>query len=113
MKTKNVKNKTITLRLTEELDAELSFKSSLLNLDRSEFLRQAITNTVISAKLDTKELATLIASLNKIGNDISQMASVLNISNIEGTLEDIDYENLLNQLILIRELLRGLSCLEK
>lgn len=113
MKTKNVKNKMITLRLTEELDAELSFKSSLLKIDRSEFLRQSITNTVISAKLDTKELAALIESLNKIGNDISQIASVLNVANIEETLEDIGYENLLNQLILIRAQLRELSCLEK
>ena len=113
MNTKNVKSKTISLRITEELFAELSFKSSLLNIDNSDFLRQSITNTTINAKLDTKEIAELIASLNKIGNNINQIAHVLNVSNLEESLSDIDYENQLNQLILIREQLRGLSCLQK
>lgn len=113
MNTKSVKNKAISLRLTEALFSELSFKSSLLNIDNSDFLRQCITNTIISTKLDTKELAALIASSNKIGHDISQMAEVLNVSNLEDSLEDVEYENLLNQLILIREQLRELSCLQK
>ena len=113
MNTKNAKNRTISLRLTEALFTELSFKSSLLNIDNSNFLRQCITNTAINAKLDTKEVAELIASLNKIGHDISKIATVLNVSNLEDGLEDIEYENLLNQLILIREQLRELSCLEK
>ncbi len=113
MNTKSVKNKTISLRLTEALFTELSFKSSLLNIDNSDFLRQCITNTVINAKLDTKELASLISALTKIGHDISKIATVLNVSNFEDSLEDIEYENLLNQLILIREQLRELSCLQK
>ncbi len=113
MNTKSVKNKTISLRLTESLFTELSFKSSLLNIDNSDFLRQCITNTVINAKLDTKELASLISALTKIGHDISKIATVLNVSNFEDSLEDIEYENLLNQLILIREQLRELSCLQK
>ncbi len=113
MNTKSVKNKTISLRLTEALFTELSFKSSLLNIDNSDFLRQCITNTVINAKLDTKELASLISALTKIGHDISKIATVLNVSNLEDSLEDIEYENLLNQLILIREQLRELSCLQK
>ena len=113
MNTKSVKNKTISLRLTEALFTELSFKSSLLNIDNSDFLRQCITNTVINAKLDTKELASLISALTKIGHDISKIATVLNVSNLEDNLEDIEYENLLNQLILIREQLRELLCLQK
>lgn len=113
MKIKNVKNKSITLRLTDALFAELCYKSSLLKMDNSDFLRQTISNTNISAKLDTKELAALIAILNKIGNDIGEIAGVLNRANIEKALEDIDYENLLDQLILIREQLRKLSCLQK
>ncbi len=113
MNTKSVKNKTISLRLTEALFTELSFKSSLLNIDNSDFLRQCITNTVINAKLDTKELASLISTLTKIGHDISKIATVLNVSNLEDSLEDIEYENLLNQLILIREQLRELLCLQK
>ncbi len=113
MNTKSIKNRTISLRLTEVLFAELSFKSTLQNIDNSDFLRQCISNTAITAKTDTKELAALIASLNKIGHNISQIAEVLNVSNLKDNLEDIDYENQLNQLILIREQLRKLSCLQK
>ena len=111
MKTKNAKKKSISLRLTEELFDELSFKSELLHISNSDFLRRAIINTVISAKLDTKELASLISTLNKISQDISQISEVLNVSNLEDSLLDVDYENLLNQLILIREQLRELSCM--
>ncbi len=111
MKTKNAKKKSISLRLTEELFDELSFKSELLHISNSDFLRRAVINTAISAKLDTKELTSLISTLNKISQDISQISEVLNVSNLEDSLLDVDYENLLNQLILMREQLRELSCM--
>ena len=43
----------------------------------------------------------VISQIAKIGNNLNQLAKVLNISNLEENLNDFDYENLIHKLSII------------
>jgi len=46
-------------------------------------------------------ISNLIASLNHIGNNINQIAHILNIANVNNNLSEVDYETIINNLAVI------------
>ena len=97
-----MKSKVINFRLTKELNNVLILKSSEANMTTSDFLRSAIIDARIQINRD-KNIAKKISAINQIGNNINQIARTLNIANAGDFLSDLNYENILNELIIIEE----------
>lgn len=103
--------KLITLRISEELDNMLTLKSAAANKNRSDYLRDSISKSNIS--IDTsKDIRLMLGSVNKIGNNINQIAHNLNIANNSNKLDDVNYNNILDKLTIIeyqlKEILKGI-----
>lgn len=105
-----MKDKTITIRLSDELYNMLQIKASASNMNTSDYIRTSINDSDI--KVDNrKDIGKLIGSVNKVGNNINQIAHNLNIANSSNKLDDINYNNILDKLTIIeyqlKEVLRG------
>lgn len=104
---------TISFRAPVELEQLLIVRASSLGIDKSEFLRNAITNTTLNYKRNDKDLKTASARLKKIGNNINQIAHVLNIANKNGELGDVEYDKLndllLDYWLVMEDILNGLN----
>lgn len=105
-----MKDKTITIRLSDELYNMLQIKASASNMNTSDYIRTSINESDI--KVDNrKDIGKLIGSINKVGNNINQIAHNLNIANNSNKLDDINYNNILDKLTIIeyqlKEVLKG------
>ena len=102
-----MKDKMCRFRLSPELDDLLKLKSEKANLNASEFLRKFIesSNVVVKAnnKKDLKELICnkAIWNINKIGTNINQLSHSLNYSIQMEKLDNYNYSNLINKLVII------------
>lgn len=97
-----MKEKSISFRLSDELFMELEFKAKSCNLKPSEYLRQSISNIHIKEN-NSKDVQLVLGSINRIGNNINQIAKVLNIANNSNKLSDINYDNIIDKLVIIEE----------
>lgn len=95
-----MKDTQINFRLSGELFNILNLKAKATNRTNSDYIRSLIANTEISIN-EEKEIVRLISSINHIGNNINQIARTLNKANLSNKLSDIEYEKLLNRLIII------------
>lgn len=100
------KKKTISLRLTNELYNLLQFKAAS-KISASDYIRQSITQSDIKVN-NSKDIFALIGSVNKVGNNINQIAHTLNIANKNNNLNDIDYNNIIDSLLLIEYQLKDI-----
>lgn len=104
-----MKDKVVTLRLTDELNNMLEFKAVSAGMTKSDYLRNFINGSNVSFN-DSKDIAKLLAGINKVGNNLNQIAHVLNIANKSDNLNDIDYDIIKDDLLIIKhqmnELLR-------
>ncbi len=103
-----MKDYAIKVRLSEELFTEILIKAKSLNMTNSEFIRSTIINAEVSYKTNAKDYGYLIGSINKIGNNINQIAHNLNIARNEKTFGDTDFDDILNQLIIINSNIKSL-----
>jgi len=95
-----MKDKTISFKATNEFYNMLQFKSKASNMKPSDFIRHSINESNI--KIDnSKDIGKLIGSVNKVGNNINQIAYNLNIANNKDKLDDINYNNILDKLTII------------
>lgn len=95
-----MKNTKITIRLDETTHEILINKANESNRNISEFLRNAILTTQISVN-NTKDTGLLIGAINRVGNNINQIAHNLNIAKQNNNLNNVDYETIINQLYII------------
>ncbi len=102
-----MKEKTISLRLTNELYNLLQFKAAASKISASDYIRQSITQSDIKVN-NSKDIFALIGSVNKVGNNINQIAHTLNIANKNNNLNDIDYNNIIDSLLLIEYQLKDI-----
>jgi len=94
--------------MSNELFNLLTLKSKAVGKSNSEFIREAIQETEVKQS-NEKDKSKLIASLNHIGNNINQMQKSLNIAKLQNKLEDTDYKDLLNSLVIIQRYLKDIS----
>ena len=78
----------------------LQLKSKASNMTASNYIRTSINNSKIKVD-DSKDIGKLIGAINKVGNNINQIAYTLNKANNSNRLNDIDYNNILDKLIII------------
>ena len=93
-------NKQINLKMSDELYNMIVFKARANNMNVSEFIRTSVKKADIKYN-DSKDISNLIASLNHIGNNINQIAHILNIANVNNNLSEVDYETIINNLAVI------------
>jgi len=100
-------NKTVIVRLTEEDYDKFLSNVMLSGYTRSEFLRNAIlgNKTKIVAKNDA---TNLLYHLNKIGNNINQLAYRANLDNLENKISEETYRSILKSLSIIQNKLNSL-----
>ena len=102
-----MKDKRVNIRLSNELYNMLTFKAIAAKKSNSEYIRQSIITSDI--KVDySRDVHRLIVSLNSIGNNVNQLAHNLNIANMSDKLDDINYNKLLDRLIIIEYKLKDL-----
>lgn len=103
-----MKKNFVGVKLTDELYAEILIKSQSLNMTISDYIRGTIVNTELNYRTSEKDFGYLIGAINKIGNNINQIARNLNIARNEQSLNQADYEDLMNQLIIINSEVKNL-----
>lgn len=82
-----------------EID-ELEKKCDELKITKTDFIATLIFDTKIK-KNESKEKVNYLGAINKIGNNLNQAVRLLHTKNLDNNLKDYDYEQLLNQLIII------------
>jgi hypothetical protein len=90
----------VEVRMSEELKNMLKFKSVGANKNLSDYIRDSITQSEIKFN-DAKDVSQVISSINKIGNNLNQIAHILNIANKSDSLSDINYNELKDELLII------------
>jgi predicted transcriptional regulator len=97
-----MKDKIISIRLSEAEYRRAVTLAAAANKKVSEVYREAVNHADVKFN-DAKDFAGLIAALNHIGNNINQIARVLNTANKKGELDAVDYDDLKNSLLIIAE----------
>ena len=95
-----MKNKIVSVRLSEAEYQRAALQAEAANKKVSELFREAVNDSEIQFN-DAKDFASLIASLNWIGNNVNQIAKVLNTANKQGSLSDVDYSDIKDTLYII------------
>jgi hypothetical protein len=99
-----MKNRRVTIKLTDIEFNTLTLKASALGLNKSQYLVNAINNKDKISNIETDNYK-ILGSVNKIGNNLNQIAKNLNIANKSFNLNDYDYDLLIDKLTIIEYLL--------
>ena len=90
----------ISFRFDEEIIKTLDLKSKAVNMNRTEYITKAIIDSDIQVD-NSRDIGRVIGSINKIGNNINQIAKNLNVARNENKLNEVDYNNILDRLIAV------------
>lgn len=97
-----MKDKRLEIRLTSELYNTLLIKSKASNITISNYIRNTITNSDLKVD-NSKNIGKLIGSVNSVGNNLNQIAHNLNKANNSNKLNNVNYDSILNKLIIIEQ----------
>ena len=92
--------KQIAVRLDEETLQKLHELQNKTGLTQSELFRQFITKGKVTCKkkYSDEDILFLISAINKVGNNLNQIALKLNIAHKKNELGEIEYDKILNKL---------------
>lgn len=97
----------VNFRFTKTEIDELEKKCDELKITKTDFISTLIFDTKI--KKDTsKDSLKYLNAINKIGNNINQIARLLNSKNLKNEIADDDYSNLLDKLIIVESNLQNI-----
>jgi len=102
--------KRVTIRLDDKLIEKINKRANELNITTSDYIRQAIELSFGKGDCIKQkgELPLLILTLNRLGNNLNQIARTLNYAKKADKLNEVNYDKLLNELIAIRQFLKDL-----
>ncbi|MFW2528548.1 plasmid mobilization protein [Aliarcobacter butzleri] len=95
-----MKDKEFKFRLSDELFKILNIKSSSANTTNSDYIRSLIIRNEVKYN-NNKNILNLIASINKIGNNVNQIAKGLNYAKKTKTIKDFDFAKMQENLLII------------
>ncbi len=95
-----MKDKQINLRLSDELFKILNIKSSSANTTNSDYIRSLIIANEVKYN-NSKNILELIGAINKIGNNVNQIAKGLNYAKKTKTIKDFDFKAMQENLLII------------
>ena len=105
------KQKQIAVRLDEETLQKLHELQDKTGLTQSELFRQFITKGKVTCKkkkYSDEDILFLISAINKVGNNLNQIALKLNIAHKRNELGEVEYDKILNELAGINYYLKQL-----
>ena len=104
---KENKEKQINLRLTLSEFEQLEEIALSRKITKSELILNLVFDKKVSKQV-SRDLIKVIQSQNKIGNNLNQIARVLNTAKIENVLNIVDYKNLIDKLEIIENQLENI-----
>jgi predicted DNA-binding protein len=109
------KTKQIAVRLDDETLQKLHRLQKETGLSQSELFRQFIHKGKVTSckQKNNDDIFLLIGAVNKVGNNINQIALKLNYAYKQRSLDEIDYEQIMNELKEINDTLKNLIEIEK
>ncbi len=107
MKAETKKRITVALRLSETLHAELIGKAKMMNLSKSEYLRQSIHMATIKPQANTRKMGECISQLNYMNCRMDSIAEMISDS------KQTSSQQILDQLIFIKIQMRNITCMQK
>lgn len=100
-----MKDKNINIRLSSSLYYMLQFKSASANLKVSDYVRTLIIKNEVKFN-NKKDVGKLIGAINRVGNNLNQIAHGINKVNVINKNEKINCDEILEELIYIENLLQ-------
>jgi hypothetical protein len=100
--------KRIQVKMPDNIFHTLTLKAASLGTNNSAYIRALILDQEILSADKNEEQSRLIGEVAKFGNNLNQIAHVLNISNLAGTLDDVNYQALLDQLYLLEKAIESI-----
>ncbi len=91
----------ISFRTSVGMKEYIQENCQLLNVNQSDFIRKMIIDGEVKNEPNKRDLALLRMSIQRIGNNINQLAYSLNVAKKEGALSRVDYQNMLETLLKI------------
>ena len=104
---KENKEKQINLRLTSSEFEQLEEIALSKKITKSELILNLVFDKKVSKQV-SRDLSKVIQSQNKIGNNLNQIARVLNTAKLENVLNIVDYKNLIDKLEIIENQLENI-----
>jgi hypothetical protein len=95
--------KRIQVKMPDNVFYTLTLKAASLGTNNSAYIRALILGQEILSADKNEEQSRIIGEVAKFGNNLNQIAHVLNISNLACTLDDVNYQALLDQLYLLEK----------
>ena len=80
-------------KATKEEIALMKIKAKSANISVSALIRSSVNSSIISFN-DEAQIDKLTASINWVGNNLNQVAHVLNIANLNNFLRDTDFDEM-------------------
>ena len=110
---KENKEKQINLRLTLSEFEQLEEIALSKKITKSELILNLVFDKKVSKQV-SRDLVKVIQSQNKIGNNLNQIARVLNTAKLENVLNIVDCKNLIDKLEIIENQLENIykECLK-
>lgn len=107
-KAKKPETKVFGFRLEKSEGEMYDAKLNELGLTRSEFFRQAFRNLNVTFQAPSKDYERLLFIFNKSSNNLNQLTHRVHSAHLKsGVISATLYIKLLNELVLIRELLKA------
>ena len=87
---KSKKEVQCNFKASKEEIALMKIKAKSANMSDSAFIRSSINSSIVSFNNEA-QINKLTASINWVGNNLNQVAEVLNIANLNNYLDDINF----------------------
>ena len=91
----------VNFKFPDEVHNTMTFKAKALGINNTTYIKSLIMEQTIVSADTHKDYTRANGLMGNLINNINQIAVNLNIANKEGTLSDIDYDNLINILTVI------------
>lgn len=91
----------VNFKLPDDVYHIMTFKAKALGINNTSYIKVLIMEQTIVSADTHKDYTRANGLMGNLTNNINQIALNLNIANIEGSLKDIDYDNLINILTVI------------
>ncbi len=91
----------VNFKLPDEVFNTMTFKAKALGVNNTTYIKSLIMEQDIVSADNHKDYTRALGLLGNLTGNINQIAVTLNIANKEGTLSDIDYDNLVNMFTII------------
>lgn len=103
--------KPISFRVPPEVEEQFRAKAEASGMSQADFLRECVLNNrtkVIARPAQSGDRKLLLYAINKIGNNLNQLAHAANAANLTGRVSEPTYRAILDHLQWVERYLTGI-----